>query len=205
MNKPLIFAATAIFLAATPAHAELRLGGQVGFFETDAKKTCSRIRETLTLCDPADNAEISVSDSGFGLFAQYRRTLPSGLQTGTHFGYGRDSSDFGGLNLQTGATIDLLGLLAFPTDSYTPVVMFGYSSIKIEDIDRKPGGSNNPLEFAETALLGWKFAFGAEFAFTEEIILHALWQYADYSATAVLFSDTALTQTSLRFGISLRF
>lgn len=206
-NKHSLFAAVtaAIFMSlAATAHAELRIGGQLGFFETDAKKTCNRLLEFAKACDPADNAEAGASDAGFGVFAQYRRTLPSGLQTGTHVGYAKDSSDFPALGIQTGAVFDLLGLLAFPAGDYTPIVMFGYSTIKTDDAAMK-SGADAALEFAETTLPGWKFAFGAEFEFTDEVILHALWQYADYSAKAILFSDTSVTQTSLRFGISLRF
>ena len=188
MNKPALLAPLFLLLLAPPVHAELRLGGQVEFVGTDV----------------TSGTEESVSDAGVGAFAQFRHTLDSDLVVGAHLSFGGSSPNFDNFpgdsidRIETSAGADFLGLLAFSGDSYIPVIMFGYSSLDVVGID-----SGKMRE--EKTLTGWKFGFGAEFEFTEDLILHALFQFADYDGKMFHGQDVNATQSSLRFGFAFTF
>ena len=185
MNKPALLAPLFLLLLAPPVHAELRLGGQVEFVGTDV----------------TSGTEESMSDAGVGAFAQFRHTLDSDLVVGAHLSFGGSSPNFdfpGGRRIETSAGADLLGLLAFSGDSYIPVIMLGYSSLNVV-------GPKDNMERKEETLTGWKFAFGAEFEFTEDFILHTLFQFADYGGKMFHGEDVNATQTSLRLGFAFRF
>ena len=227
MNKPALLAPLFLLLLAPPpvAHAELRLGGQVDLVETDITQNCPPCNLSASIGQQSSTE----SRAGIGAFAQFRHTLDSDLVVGAHLGYGRNSNkvifrDFSEAAavrptppgtpenfdtiIQTGATTDLLGLLSFSGDSYIPVIMFGYSRV---DVTGSGGSRNIRVRHQEQVLTGWKFAFGAEFAFTEDLILHALLQYADYDGRAFGASggadslDVSITQQSLRLGFAFRF
>ena len=156
---------------------------------------------------PASTEE-SASDAGVGAFAQFRHTLDSDLVVGAHLSFGGSSPNFDNFpgdsidRIETSAGADLLGLLAFSGDSYIPVIMFGYSSLDVVGIK---GHVEPPPTREEKTLTGWKFGFGAEFEFTEDLILHALFQFADYDGKMFHGQDVNATQSSLRFGFAFTF
>ncbi len=235
-NKLLVALATtlATFTFTFPVHAEWRVGGQIGYVDS----------ELAAEGDLTDGSE-KENGTGFGIFGQWRTAISDGVSFGVHFGYGQngtdykdsataeiDLQDFGvsaaedvgditlDLKAEQGNTLDLLGVVAWDRDGLTPFVMFGYTTVELDSEFTITGSEFTDTDFNATlsdkdsaTLKGYKLVAGVEGGFSQDWVWHAALEYVDYgdeklthtAAGLISEDEVELDHTGIRFGIAYTF
>ena len=225
---------------ANVANAEFVLGLQGGVSNSEGQVARDVPNGNEVLGSRTTLTHSNGSDTSLGIFGQYRHTLSNAWFLGAHLGYAKDSGEWGreyaflernedgSIFEETGVrkyaadyTYDILAVVGYKGEKVNPFVMFGYSAMQVKGSisDRRVNTVNRDHDFSakdNKTLNGWKLALGVEVPFSNALVGHALFHFAEYDGGDFFDGNDGnngdhdtrnldVSQQGIRFGIGYTF